>query len=264
MAAVGPGWQHAPAGRAAGAAGAAAGGASRAGWCVNRCVYIHQRLAIEGGARGAMIELLRTRWAPHLERRSGVRLFGVWATVGSTGEWPEVRVQWELDDWDHFARAQATHVPMEERDVYLAELWAQALDHRRSGQSTLLEPAPWSPDLAALRAAAADGRAPEVVLHEDVRSRPGQLAAYHDALGSEGVPLLEARGLRLLGAYRHALVPNLGINLWALDGWDRWQALMEAEPDDAELQAWTDRQGTWLVDLDGFLVAPPPEQALRT
>jgi hypothetical protein len=228
---------------------------------VNDRVYVHQRLAIEGGGRGAMIELLRTRWAPHLERRYGVRLFGIWATVGSTGEWPEVRVQWEVDDWAHWGRAQAGQVPMEERDVFLTELWAQALELRTSGHTMLLEPAPCSPDLATITAAAL---APEVVLHEDVRSRPGLMGEYHRALEAELVPLAEARGLRLLGAYRHALVPNIGVNLWALPDWDHWRALMEAEPDDPEMRAWTERQAAWLADLDGFLVVPPPAMALRT
>jgi hypothetical protein len=39
---------------------------------------------------------------------------------------------------------------------------------------------------------------------------------------------------------------------------------MEAEPHDAELRVWTDRQGTWLADSDAFLVVPPPATALRT
>ncbi len=90
------------------------------------------------------------------------------------------------------------------------------------------------------------------------------MADYHAALEAEYLPLAEARGLRLLGAYEHALVPNTGINLWALSGWDHWQTLMESEPGDAELQAWSDRQGEWLADLDGFLVAVPPSGALRT
>ncbi|MFA5885540.1 MAG: hypothetical protein WDA60_16945 [Acidimicrobiia bacterium] len=228
---------------------------------MNDCVYIHERIPIEGGARGKMIEMLRSRWAPHVEHEYGVRLVGVWATVGSTGEWPEVRVQWEMDDWEHFARAQAGQYPMEARDVYLAEIWNQALEYRRGGHSMLLRPAAFSPDLAAI---AVGDLAGEVVLHEDVRSLPGRMAEYHDALHTELLPLAEARGLRLLGAYEHALLPNTGMNLWALRGWDHWQALMEAEPDDAELQAWTDRQGEWLADIDGFLVVAPPAVALRT
>jgi hypothetical protein len=135
------------------------------------------------------------------------------------------------------------------------------LEYRRGGHSLLLRPAPFTPDLATITA---DALAGEVVLVEDVRARPGRLADYHAALGSEHLPMAETRGLRLLGAYEHALVPNAGMNLWALRGWHDWQRLMETEPDDAELAAWTERQGEWLADIDGFLVVAPPAEALRT
>ncbi|MBW2425135.1 MAG: hypothetical protein JRG86_12860, partial [Deltaproteobacteria bacterium] len=58
---------------------------------MNDCVYIHDCIPIEGGARGRMIEMIRTRWAPHLAHEYGVRLVGVRATVGGTAEWPDVR-----------------------------------------------------------------------------------------------------------------------------------------------------------------------------
>lgn len=224
-------------------------------------VYIHERIDIEGGARGKLIEMVRRRWAPHLERAHGVRLLGAWATVGSTGGWPEVRLHWEMDDWAHFARAQAGQFPMEDRDVYLTELWNQALEYRLHGHSTLLRAAPFSPDLAAIRANAIAG---DVILHEDVRALPGRMAAYHELLAARGIPLAEKRGLRLLGAYAHALLPDSGINLWVLRGWDQWREWMDAEPRDAEWRAWQDGLGEWLEDLDGFLVVPPPDGALRT
>jgi len=228
---------------------------------MNDRVYIHECIPIEGGARGRMIELIRTRWAPHLARNHGVRLVGVWATVGSTAAWPEVRVQWEMDDWEQFARAQAGQYPMEERDVYLTDIWNLALEYRHGGHSMLLRPAPFSPDLATITSGGIGG---DVVLHEDVRSLPGRMAEYHSALDTEYRPLAEARGLRLLGAFEHALVPNVGLNLWTLQSWQHWQHLMETEPTDAELLEWTERQGEWLGDIDAFLVATPPASALRT
>jgi hypothetical protein len=150
---------------------------------------------------------------------------------------------------------------MEERDVYLNELWNQALQYRHGGRSLLLRPASFSPDLATIVAERITG---DLIFHEDVRSLPGRMVDYHAALRDEYVPLANARGLRLLGAYEHALVPNTGINLWVLPSWAHWQSLMEAEPDDRELAAWTRRQGEWLADIDGFLVAVPPAEALRT
>ena len=70
--------------------------------------------------------------------------------------------------------------------------------------------------------------------------------------------------MRLLGAYAHALRPNRGVNLWVLEGWDQWCQLMETEPSDSALRAWNDGLGEWLADIDGFLVVPPPQGALRT
>ena len=224
-------------------------------------VYIHERIDIEGGARGKLIDVIRSRWAPHMEREYGVRLIGAWATVGSTGSWPEVRVHWEMDDWAHFARAQDGRYPMEERDVFLTELWNQALEHRQHGHSALLRATDFSPDLAAIRARLTEGA---VILHEDVRALPGRLPTYHAALASQLLPLAEQRGLCLLGAYSHALLPNVGLNLWVLRGWDHWRELMEAEPRDIELRAWHEQLGEWLEDLDGFLVVQPPARALRT
>lgn len=230
---------------------------------MNNCVYIHERIPIEGGGRGRMIELIRTQWAPHVEHVSGVRLLGVWATVGSTAEWPEICVQWEMDHWDHFARAQANQYPMEARDVFLAGLWDQALEYRKGGHSMLLRAASFSPNVATIGAGEITG---DVVFHEDVRSLPGRMGDYHAALESEYLPLAEARGLRLLGAYEHTLMPNIGVNLWALRGWEHWQELMEADSEerDHELREWTGRQGEWLADIDGYLVASPPAAALRT
>jgi hypothetical protein len=189
-----------------------------------------------------------------------VRLAGLWATAGSTGEWPEMRVHWELDDWDHLARASARQHPMEERDPYLTELWNQALDFRRGGHSMLLRPAPFSPDLATV---AHEGITGDVVLCEVVRSRPGGMAAYHEALASTYVPRAREHGVRLWGAYEHAIVPNVGLTLWVLAGWDAWRALMEDEQRGGG-PPWNDGVDQWLADRDGCLIVPPPAEVLRT
>jgi hypothetical protein len=238
-------------------------------------LHLHERIDIEGGARGRMIELLRTRLAPHLAKAYGVRLFGVWATVGSTGEWPEVRVQWEFDDWAHFARVQGARYPLEERDLFGLELWMQALDFRRHGHASVLVPAAFSPGAAALSAGAtlrsagatlqgAGTPAPQVILHEEVKARPGKLGAYHAALQSRFLPIAAKHGLALVGAYSNAYVPNTGVNLWALRDWAHWKTLLESESADIERGAWTAGLGEWLEDLDGFCVVPPPEGVLRT
>ena len=78
-------------------------------------------------AAASWIEMLRSRWAPYLEEAFGVRLFGVWATAGSTANWPEANALWEMDDWDHFARAQQARYPLEDKDAYGCELTRHSL-----------------------------------------------------------------------------------------------------------------------------------------
>lgn len=220
-------------------------------------IYIHERVDIEGGGRGKLIELIRGPWATHARERYGVRLAGVWATVGSTANWPEVHLLWEMDDWEHFARAQAAQYPLEDKDAFGTELWFQALEYRRGGTALLLEPA--GPICARREARAA------ICLYEDVRSRPAALGAYHEALVREYVPVAESRGLTLFGTFRCVLRPNTGVNLWELrGGWDHWRELMESEHSHPAVQQWLARSREWLEDIDGYTLAAPPAQALRT
>jgi hypothetical protein len=220
-------------------------------------VYIHERIEIEGGGRGKYIELVRGDWATHARERYGVRLAGVWATVGSTANWPEAQLLWEMDDWDHFARAMESQYPLEDKDSFGTELWYQALDYRQRGQATLLELA------APLRVPQDAGAA--IYLYEDVRSKAGALGDYHRALAREYVPVAESRGLALFGAFRSALKPNIGINLWILrGGWELWERLMDTELSHPGGLAWSQRSREWLVEIDGYALAVPPAQALRT
>ena len=222
-------------------------------------VYIYERIDIDGGGRGRFIELLRSRWASHVEGRYGVRLAGLWATVGSTAGWPEAALLWEMDDWAHFARAQQDQYPVEDKDAFGSELRAQALEYRKFGHSSVLTPSPYSDALAEVSLAEA-----EVYLYEDVRTKPGRMRDYHEALAGEYLPVAAERGLRLAGAFCHALQPNTGINLWSVGGWEQWCELMESEPEHAPAQAWLRRCADLLDDLDAYLLATPPPQALRT
>jgi hypothetical protein len=224
-------------------------------------VYIFERIEIEGGGRGKLLELIRGDWARHAEERFGVRLAGLWATVGSTGRWPEADLLWEMEDWAHFAEAQQSQFPREDKDAFGTELWYQALAYRERGHASLLVPAPCSPPPRGAPEPAIPG---ELLLCESVRSKPGALGSYHDALGKEYLPVAEARGLRLFGAYRHALRPNQGMNLWALRGFEHWRELMEGEGSDPGARRWLDRCAELLEDLDAVLLAAPPQGRLRT
>jgi hypothetical protein len=158
-------------------------------------VYVHERIEIDGGGRERFIDLVRGVWADHAAERFEIRLAGLWATVGSSANWPEAQVLWEMRDWEHFAQARQSQYPLEDKDSYGTELWHRALQYRKHGHASLLVPAPFAPT----------GERPtgQVYLIEDVQSRAGGMEAYHRALELDGIPT--AREVELFGAYRHAL-----------------------------------------------------------
>src|SRR5262249_39856411 len=153
--------------------------------------------------------------------------------------------------------AQESQYPLEDKDAFGTELWFQALEYRQRGAARLLEPA-----------AADSGRREtrgEIYLYEDVRSKPGALAAYHEALLREYAPVAASRGLALFGACRCAIRPNPGVNLWELrGGWPLWRELMESELSHPGAQQWLARSSEWLEDIDGYALAVPPAKPLRT
>ena len=224
-------------------------------------VYIYERIDIIGSGRGKFVETIRSQWAPYAEIKHGVRLAGLWATAGSTANWPEADLLWEMDDWEHFARAQAEQFPMEDKSSNLTEMWRQSLKWRSGGESMLLVPSSFTPTMADIKAS---GTSSNVFLYEEVRTKPGGMDAYHAAVESEYMSIAEARGMRIMGAYRHALRPNVGINIWMLRDWDHCTELMTSEDTHPGAQQWQRRCVELLEDSVSWLLATPPEGRLGT
>jgi hypothetical protein len=224
-------------------------------------VYVFETFDVIRAGRGELIEMLRSRWAPYLEEAFGVRLFGVWATAGSTANWPEANALWEMDDWDHFARAQQARYPLEDKDAYGCELARHSLPLRSGGERSLLVGTSFSPDRARV---VAEGLAGPVVLREDATALPGRLDDYLRALETEYLPLARARGLALLGCFADVLRPNRALCLCSFRSWDHVRERMEALDADAELARWSRRCEELLEDTEAWLLAPPPAGVLRT
>jgi len=224
-------------------------------------VYIFERIDIVTSGRGKFVDMVRKQWARHAEISFGIRLVGVWATVGSTAAWPETNLLWEMDDWEHFAKAQDAQYPLEAKSAYGHELWRQAFRWRSGGESMLLEGASFSPTVEQIKARNLSGN---VILQEYVQTKPGGMDAYHQAVQSEYLPLAESRGMRLLGAYRHGVAPNKAMNLWAVDGWPQISEIMESEAQHPGVKQWNQRLTELTDDIYSWLLAPPPEGALRT
>ena len=216
-------------------------------------VYVHERIDIDGGGRGRYLDLVRGSWAEHAAERFHIRLAGVWATVGSSANWPEAQVLWEMRDWEHFGHARQSQYPLEDKDAFGSELWRQALAYRKHGHASLLVPAFAQPE---------DRPTGQVFLFEDVRTRPGGMEAYHEALEREGVSSAKDRGVELFGAYRHVLRPNVAVNIWAMSSFDAWGKLMEKG--DIHAPSWLEVCNELLDDLDGYLLASVPDAQLGT
>ena len=70
---------------------------------MNPKIYIHEFIDIIGHNRAKYMHHMTANWVPVGIEERNMRCFGVWATVGSTGRWPEVVNMWELDGWDGLA-----------------------------------------------------------------------------------------------------------------------------------------------------------------
>jgi hypothetical protein len=187
----------------------------------NDKVYIHEFIDIVGHNRARYMHHMTANWVPVARAERNQLCFGVWATVGSTGRWPEVVNMWELDGWDGLV-ANFAHevVGAGAQDPALAEWWVAAASLRRGGVDRIVVPEPWTRPIDAL---VTDGVRGEPYAHELVTVPPGTaprlLAAVHD----EGVAAWAEASAECVGAFRVAMGADTeAILLWALPDWAAW------------------------------------------
>ena len=215
---------------------------------MNRKLYIHELIDIIGHNRARYLHHMTANWVPVAIEERNQLCFGVWATVGSTGRWPEVVNMWELDGWDGLAgNFRHELVGSGAQDPSLAEWWAAASTLRRGGVDRIAVPEPWTRPIGELVAGGVRG---EVYSHELVQVPAGAAPDFLAAFRELAVPAHEALGLDLVGAFRVAMVNDSeAIVIWAIPDWAAWARLERAwlgEGDDADrLAGW--RKAT--VDL---------------
>ena len=160
--------------------------------------YEHEIIDIIGTGQEAYLDSVAER-AGHSTGEGISRLVGTWKVIGSTNRWPRVVNLWEMDGWQHWAETlERQHLP-EKKDAALAPWWAKATQWRSGGFDRILGPAAYSPTQSQLRAR---GFKSWVCVHTIVRLLPGKVGIYLDAVGEILRPLLEGRGLTLMGAYK--------------------------------------------------------------
>ncbi len=226
-------------------------------------VYIHELIAIVGHNRARYMHHMTANWCPVAREERDQLCLGVWATLGSTGAWPQVVNMWELDGWEGLAANFAHETGGgRDQDPSLAEWWATAASLRRGGFDRIVVPTSWTRSVDQL---CADGVRGEVYAHELYTVPPGRAGALLDAVGEVGRPVVEALGLRAVGGYEVALGDRSeAVVIWAVPDWPTWATFERAWSGAGELVPW----GRALVDLGARwrrqLMVDAPLSPLRT
>ena len=229
---------------------------------MNDRVYIHEFIDIIGQNRARYMHHMTANWCPIGRAERNMLCYGVWATVGSTGSWPEVVNMWELPGWEGLA-ANFAHelVGAGMQDPSLAQWWAEAASLRRGGEDRIVVPEPWCPTIEELTAAGVRG---EAYAHELVTLPPGGVRAFLDALAEEGRPAFEAEGLGALGAFRVAMrSDDEAVVLWTVPSFAAWAEFERAWAGGA-LRRWRDRLVTMGARVRRTLLVDAPLAPLRT
>ena len=168
---------------------------------MNRKLYIHEFIDVIGHNRARYMHHMTANWCPVGKRERNMSCFGVWATVGSTGAWPQVVNLWELNGWKGLA-ANFEHelVGHGAQDPSLAEWWAvggraaprRLRPHRRARAV--------EPDDRRADEGGREGRG--VRARARAAARSAALGAFLDALAETGRPAVEELGLQCVGAFR--------------------------------------------------------------
>ena len=204
---------------------------------MNDKVYIHELIDILGHNRARYMHHMTANWCPVAQVERNQLCLGVWATLGSTGRWPEVVNMWEVDGWDGLAADFAHETGGgRDQDPSLAEWWAAAASLRRGGVDRIVVPTPWTRTVDRL---IADGVRGEVYAHELVTVPGGRAAEYLEALRDEGVPAVEALGLEAVGAYEVAMTEGSEcIVIWSIPDWATWTSFERAWEPTGPLRTW--------------------------
>jgi len=215
-------------------------------------LYLHEVIDIVGTGQAPYLASVAER-ARHSEREAISRLVGTWKVIGSTHRWPRVVNLWEMDGWDQWAEALDRQFLPARIDAELAPWWAKATEWRSGGFDRILEPTAYSPTRDAL---CERGLKARVCVHTVARLRSGRRDAYLAAVGDTLKPVLEARGLTLMGAYAVPMRSDEAVLLWAAPDFRLLCRLFDRRQQDPELRQWSARVGTWRRKAETMWLVP--------
>jgi len=197
-------------------------------------LYLHELIDIIGDGQQPYLDSVGER-AKHSERKGISRLMGSWQVIGSTSRWPRVVNLWEMDGWGHWAESLERQFLPDKKDPHLGPWWSAATQFRSGGVDRILEPAEYAPTREQLRSQRLRSWVcVQTVVQLASHARDDYLGAVGDTLR----PLLAARGLILMGAYRVPMHGNEALTLWAAPDFRSLCALYAERQSDTALQKW--------------------------
>lgn len=226
-------------------------------------VYIHELIDVVGHNRERYMQHMTANWCPVARAERNQLCMGVWATLGSTGSWPQVVNMWELDGWDGLAANFAHETDGgRDQDPSLAQWWAIAASMRRGGFDRIVVPTPWTRSVEQLCAQGVRG---EVYAHELVTVVPGAVGELLGALDEVGRAAVAAVGVIEVGAYEVAMADRSeAIVIWAFPDWPTWVAYERAWEPGGALDAWSHVLRTLGASWRRQLMIDAPLAPLRT
>ena len=230
---------------------------------VNDKVYIHEFIDIRGHHRADYMHHMTANWSPLAQETRQQKCFGVWATLGSTGRWPEVVNLWEEDGFEGLARSfESEAVGPGAQDPNLERWWAKASEFRRGGLDRILRPAPWTPTIDEL---CAEGVRGACYAHELIRVQPGANWELLDRARDVAAPAYARFGLQLAGAFVTAMAnEDEALLLWAIPTWDDWAHFEHAHREDDDLAAWRSATKEIVTARSRTLLVDAPLSPMRT
>ena len=209
---------------------------------MNDRVYTHELIDIRGPNRPNYMHHMTANWSPSAQEDRNQLCFGVWGTVGTTGQWPQVVNMWEEAGFDGLARGLSHELGRPQlQDPKLEKWWNEAANYRSGGFDRVMIPAPWTRTIAELCADGAGGG--KVYAHETTQLEPGGADAYLDAVRDEAIPALEPFGWELVAAMKTSMhADSECIVVWAIPTWEQWGTYENAAYTDARVRTWRDRQ----------------------
>ena len=217
-------------------------------------LYLHEVIRIVGAGATPYMDVTAEWNRIRVEAGQPVsRLVGTWATVGSTGNWPEVVNLWEMDGWEHWGEILDRAYVHRAEDTQLGDWWKKALEHRSGGLDRILEPARFSPTRAQLLERDVHG---EIFVHEISQIVPGRVPAYLRAIEESWAELAGRHGLTLVGAFANVFNDSEAITVWACETANAFVRYGAASRQDPAILAWRARAREFCTRWSETLMVP--------